>query len=80
MDPARMDRNQIFVAPASRRRFCEMWSTEESPARCRRAAFDPNVKDNTAEGAPMRARMAALFDVEQRKVTEFWESKQATVT
>jgi hypothetical protein len=35
-----------------------------------RAAFDPNVKDNTAEGAAMRARMAALFDVEQRKVTE----------
>jgi 2-polyprenyl-6-methoxyphenol hydroxylase-like FAD-dependent oxidoreductase len=35
-----------------------------------RAAFDPNVKDNTAKGAATRARMAALFDVEQRKVTE----------
>ena len=35
-----------------------------------RAAFDPNVKGNTAEAAAMRARMAALFDVEQRKVTE----------
>ncbi len=35
-----------------------------------RAAFDPNVKDNTAEATAMQARMAALFDVEQRKVTE----------
>jgi 2-polyprenyl-6-methoxyphenol hydroxylase-like FAD-dependent oxidoreductase len=35
-----------------------------------RAAYDPNVRDNTPEGAATRARMAALFDVEQRKVTE----------
>ncbi len=35
-----------------------------------RAAYDPNVRDNTPEGAATRARMASLFDVEQRKVTE----------
>jgi 2-polyprenyl-6-methoxyphenol hydroxylase-like FAD-dependent oxidoreductase len=35
-----------------------------------RAAYDHNVRDNTAEGAATRARMAALFDVQQRKVTE----------
>jgi 2-polyprenyl-6-methoxyphenol hydroxylase-like FAD-dependent oxidoreductase len=35
-----------------------------------RAAFHSNLKDKTAEGAATRARMAALFDVEQRKVTE----------
>ncbi len=35
-----------------------------------RAAYLPNVRDNTPEGAAMRAHMAALFDVQQRKVTE----------
>ncbi len=35
-----------------------------------RAACHPNVRDNTPEGAETRARMAALFDVQQRKVTE----------
>jgi 2-polyprenyl-6-methoxyphenol hydroxylase-like FAD-dependent oxidoreductase len=35
-----------------------------------RAAYHPKVRDNTPEGAATRARMAALFDVEQRKVTE----------
>ena len=35
-----------------------------------RAAYDPNIRDNTHEGALTRARMAALFDVQQRKVTE----------
>ncbi len=35
-----------------------------------RAAYQPNVRDNTPEGAATRARMAALFDVQQRKVTE----------
>jgi 2-polyprenyl-6-methoxyphenol hydroxylase-like FAD-dependent oxidoreductase len=35
-----------------------------------RAAYHPNVRDNTPEGAATRARMAALFDVQQRKVTE----------
>jgi 2-polyprenyl-6-methoxyphenol hydroxylase-like FAD-dependent oxidoreductase len=35
-----------------------------------RAAHSPNVRDNTPEGAATRARMAALFDLEQRKVTE----------
>jgi 2-polyprenyl-6-methoxyphenol hydroxylase-like FAD-dependent oxidoreductase len=35
-----------------------------------RAAYDPNIRDNTPEGAATRARMAALFDIEQRKVTE----------
>ena len=35
-----------------------------------RAAYHPNVKDNTPEGAATRAQMAALFDTQQRKVTE----------
>jgi 2-polyprenyl-6-methoxyphenol hydroxylase-like FAD-dependent oxidoreductase len=35
-----------------------------------RAAYRPNVRDNTPEGAATRAEMARRFDVEQRKVTE----------
>ena len=35
-----------------------------------RAAYHPNVRDNTPEGAATRAQMAALFDAQQRKVTE----------
>jgi 2-polyprenyl-6-methoxyphenol hydroxylase-like FAD-dependent oxidoreductase len=35
-----------------------------------RAAYDPAVCENTPDGAAIRARMASLFDVEQRKVTE----------
>jgi 2-polyprenyl-6-methoxyphenol hydroxylase-like FAD-dependent oxidoreductase len=35
-----------------------------------RAAYDPNVRDNTSEGAATRARMSELFDTHQRKVTE----------
>jgi 2-polyprenyl-6-methoxyphenol hydroxylase-like FAD-dependent oxidoreductase len=35
-----------------------------------RAAYHPNIKDNTTEGAATRARMSALFDTQQRKVTE----------
>jgi 2-polyprenyl-6-methoxyphenol hydroxylase-like FAD-dependent oxidoreductase len=35
-----------------------------------RAAYHPNVRDDTAQGAATRHRMAALFDVQQRKVTE----------
>jgi 2-polyprenyl-6-methoxyphenol hydroxylase-like FAD-dependent oxidoreductase len=35
-----------------------------------RAAYHPSVRDNTPQGAASRARMAALFDSEQRKVTE----------
>ncbi len=35
-----------------------------------RAAYDANIRDNTPEGAATRARIAALFDAEQRKVTE----------
>ena len=35
-----------------------------------RAAYHPNIRDNTPEGAATRARMAALFDIQQRKVTE----------
>lgn len=35
-----------------------------------RAAYRPNVKENTPEGHATRARMAALFDMQQRKVTE----------
>ncbi len=35
-----------------------------------RAAYHSNIRDNTPEGAATRARMAALFDVQQRKVTE----------
>jgi len=35
-----------------------------------RAAYQPNINDNTPEGAATRARIAARFDTEQRKVTE----------
>jgi 2-polyprenyl-6-methoxyphenol hydroxylase-like FAD-dependent oxidoreductase len=35
-----------------------------------RAAFQPNIRDNTTDGAATRDKMAALFDAEQRKVTE----------
>ena len=35
-----------------------------------RAAYQPNVRENTPEGAATRAEMARRFDVEQRKVTE----------
>jgi 2-polyprenyl-6-methoxyphenol hydroxylase-like FAD-dependent oxidoreductase len=35
-----------------------------------RAAWRPNVRDDTPEGAATRAEMAQRFDVEQRKVTE----------
>ena len=35
-----------------------------------RAAYQPNVRDDTPEGAATRAEMAGRFDVEQRKVTE----------
>jgi 2-polyprenyl-6-methoxyphenol hydroxylase-like FAD-dependent oxidoreductase len=35
-----------------------------------RAAYHPNIRDNTPDGAANRARIAALFDTEQRKVTE----------
>jgi hypothetical protein len=35
-----------------------------------RAAYHPNIRDKTAEGAATRARMAEFFDVQQRKVTE----------
>jgi 2-polyprenyl-6-methoxyphenol hydroxylase-like FAD-dependent oxidoreductase len=35
-----------------------------------RAAYHPNVRDHTPEGAATRAQMAALFDLQQRKVTE----------
>ena len=35
-----------------------------------RAAYRPNVRDLTAEGAATRAEMARRFDIEQRKVTE----------
>ncbi len=35
-----------------------------------RAAYDANVRENTPAGAATRERMAARFDVEQRKVTE----------
>ncbi len=35
-----------------------------------RAAYQPNVRDDTPEGAATRAEMGRLFDVEQRKVTE----------
>jgi 2-polyprenyl-6-methoxyphenol hydroxylase-like FAD-dependent oxidoreductase len=35
-----------------------------------RAAYRPNIRDNTPEGAAKRAQMASLFDTEQRKVTE----------
>ncbi|HSZ20675.1 MAG TPA: FAD-dependent monooxygenase [Candidatus Acidoferrum sp.] len=35
-----------------------------------RAAYQPNIRDNTPGGAATRDMMAALFDTEQRKVTE----------
>jgi 2-polyprenyl-6-methoxyphenol hydroxylase-like FAD-dependent oxidoreductase len=35
-----------------------------------RAAYHPDIRKNTAEGAAIRAEMASRFDVEQRKVTE----------
>jgi 2-polyprenyl-6-methoxyphenol hydroxylase-like FAD-dependent oxidoreductase len=35
-----------------------------------RAAYHPNIRDNTPDGAATRDKMAALFDTEQRKVTE----------
>ena len=35
-----------------------------------RAAYQPNLRDNTPDGAATRDKMAALFDTEQRKVTE----------
>ena len=35
-----------------------------------RAAYQPNVRDDTPEGAATRAEMGSRFDVEQRKVTE----------
>jgi 2-polyprenyl-6-methoxyphenol hydroxylase-like FAD-dependent oxidoreductase len=35
-----------------------------------RAAYHPDIRKNTPEGAAIRAEMAARFDVEQRKVTE----------
>jgi hypothetical protein len=35
-----------------------------------RAAYDPDIRKNTPEGAAIRAEMAGRFDVEQRKVTE----------
>ena len=35
-----------------------------------RAAYEPNVKESTPEGAATRARMSALFNTEQRKITE----------
>src|SRR5579862_255431 len=35
-----------------------------------RAVYQTNIKDNTPEGAATRTQMAALFDTQQRKVTE----------
>ena len=35
-----------------------------------RAAYHTNIRDNTPDGAATRDKMAALFDTEQRKVTE----------
>src|SRR5579872_283645 len=35
-----------------------------------RAAYQPNIRDNTPEGRTTRAEMAALFNVQQRKITE----------
>jgi hypothetical protein len=35
-----------------------------------RAAYHPDARENTPEGAVIRAEMAKQFDVEQRKVTE----------
>src|ERR1700682_3480352 len=38
-----------------------------------RAAYHPDIRKNTAEGAAIRAEMASRFDIEQRKVTEISE-------
>jgi hypothetical protein len=35
-----------------------------------RSAYQANIKDNTPEGTATREKIAALFDTEQRKVTE----------
>ncbi|HTC64809.1 MAG TPA: FAD-dependent monooxygenase, partial [Candidatus Saccharimonadales bacterium] len=35
-----------------------------------RSAYQPNIKDNTPEGAATREKISTLFDTEQRKVTE----------
>ena len=35
-----------------------------------RAAYRPNIRDNTPEGRATRAEMAALFNIQQRKITE----------
>jgi 2-polyprenyl-6-methoxyphenol hydroxylase-like FAD-dependent oxidoreductase len=35
-----------------------------------RAAYHPNIRENTPAGADTRTRMAGLFDTQQRKVTE----------
>jgi 2-polyprenyl-6-methoxyphenol hydroxylase-like FAD-dependent oxidoreductase len=35
-----------------------------------RASYHTNIRDNTPEGRATRAQMAALFDIQQRKVTE----------
>ena len=35
-----------------------------------RSAYQPNIKDNTPDGAATREKIAALFNTEQRKVTE----------
>jgi len=35
-----------------------------------RAAYHPDIRKNTPEGAAIRAEMASRFDVEQRKVTD----------
>ncbi|MGA7792600.1 MAG: FAD-dependent monooxygenase [Candidatus Acidiferrales bacterium] len=35
-----------------------------------RAAYRPNIRDNTPEGRATRAEMAALFNIHQRKITE----------
>jgi 2-polyprenyl-6-methoxyphenol hydroxylase-like FAD-dependent oxidoreductase len=35
-----------------------------------RAAYEPNIRENTPDGSATRTRMAALFDAQQRKVTE----------
>ena len=43
---------RFFVAPASRRRFCEMWSMEKSPARCRR--HNPTVQCRGTKGTTNR--------------------------
>jgi len=35
-----------------------------------RAAYNPDIRENTPEGAAIRAEMARRFNIEQRKVTE----------